>query len=73
LAIDWLTTLYCYDLKIREALEIKKHNCGLGHGLNKDWGAYVKTTVWNPVMISYLNRGGGNFLDFVFSPSPSLF
>ena len=38
-----------YDLKIREALEIRRHNCGPGHGLNEDMGAYVKTTMWNPV------------------------
>ena len=38
-----------YDLKIREALEIRKRNCGPGHGLNEDYGAYVKTTMWNPV------------------------
>ena len=38
-----------YDLKIREALEIRKRNCGPGHGLNEDFGAYVKTTMWNPV------------------------
>ena len=38
-----------YDLKVREALEIKRHNCGPGSGLNEDLGAYVKTTQWNPV------------------------
>ena len=38
-----------YDLKVAEALEIKKHNCGPGKGLNEDWGAYVKTDAWNPV------------------------
>ena len=38
-----------YDLKIREALEIRRHNSGPGHGLNEDYGAYVKTTAWNPV------------------------
>ena len=38
-----------YDLKVAEALEIKKANCGPGRGLNKDWGAYVKTDAWNPV------------------------
>ena len=38
-----------YELKVREALEIKRHNCGPGHGLNEDYGAYVKTTQWNPV------------------------
>ena len=38
-----------YDLKIREALEIRRHNCGPGAGLNEDYGAYVRTTQWNPV------------------------
>ena len=38
-----------YDLKVGEALEIKKANCGPGRGLNEDWGAYVKTDAWNPV------------------------
>ena len=38
-----------YDLKVWEAMEIKKANCGPGRGLNEDWGAYVKTDAWNPV------------------------
>ena len=38
-----------YDLKVREALEIRRHNSGPGSGLNEDFGAYVKTTMWNPV------------------------
>ena len=38
-----------YDLKVWEALELKKNNCGPGRGLNEDWGAYVKTNAWNPV------------------------
>ena len=38
-----------YNLKIREALEIKRQNSGPGQGLNEDFGAYVKTTQWNPV------------------------
>jgi hypothetical protein len=38
-----------YDLKIREALEIRRHNCGPGRGLNEDWGAYVRTNIWAPV------------------------
>ena len=33
-----------YDLNVREALEIRRHNCGPGHGLNDDMGAYVKTS-----------------------------
>ena len=38
-----------YNLKVREALEIKKENCGPGRGMNEDWGSYVKTDSWNPV------------------------
>ena len=38
-----------FDLKIREALEIRRRNCGPGRGLNEDYGAYVKTPMWNPV------------------------
>ena len=34
------------DLRIREALEIQRHNCGPGQGMNEDWGSYVKTTQW---------------------------
>ena len=41
-----------YDLKVREALEIKRNNCGPGSGLNKDTGAYVKTSQCNPVFYS---------------------
>ena len=49
-------------LKVREALEIRRHNCGPGHGLNEDMGAYVKTSLWNPVfhrMNSEDGRGEG--------------
>jgi hypothetical protein len=61
LPIDWdnptiVTTMsardknkLAYDLKIREALEIKRHDCGPGRGLNEDWGGYVKTQAWAPV------------------------
>ena len=38
-----------YDLRVRESLEIRRHDSGPGHGLNEDYGAYVKTTAWNPV------------------------
>ena len=38
-----------YNLKVREALEIKRQNTGPNNGLNEDWGAYVKTNAWNPV------------------------
>ena len=61
-AVDWenptvLATMsgknkkrLAYDLKIREALEIKRQNCGPGSGLNEDFGAYVKTSQWNAVL-----------------------
>ena len=39
-----------YDLKIREALEIRRHKCGPGKGLNEDMGSYVKTDIWDPVL-----------------------
>ena len=48
-----------YDLKVREALEIRRHNCGPGKGLNEDMGAYVKTTMWNPVFHKMRNDEGG--------------
>ena len=38
-----------YDVKVREAFEIRCRNCGPGHGLNEDLGAYVRTLMWNPV------------------------
>jgi len=48
-----------YDLKIREALEIKHHDSGPGRGLNEDYGAYVKTTAWNPVF-HHMDQNGQN-------------
>ena len=47
-----------YDLKVREALEIRRHNCGPGKSLNEDMGAYVKTTMWNPVFHKLHNDEG---------------
>ena len=41
-----------YNLKVREALEIKRQNSDPGQGLNEDFGAHVKTTQWNPVFHS---------------------
>jgi hypothetical protein len=38
-----------YNLRLREALHIQKNDCGPGRGLNKDWGAYLKTRAWVPV------------------------
>ena len=39
-----------YDLRVREAMEIRRHDCGPGKGLNEDMGAYVKTDLWDPVL-----------------------
>ena len=39
-----------YDLKIREALEIRRNKCGPFKGLNEDNGAFVKTDIWDPVL-----------------------
>ena len=47
-----------YDLKVREALEIRRHNCGPGSGLNEDFGAYVKTHMWDPVFHKMNNESG---------------
>ena len=41
--------LLAYNLKVREALEIRARGCGPGQGLNEDYGAYVRTQMWNPV------------------------
>ena len=38
-----------YDLRIGEALNIKRYNCGPGKGMNEDFGSYVTTTQWQPV------------------------
>ena len=48
-----------YDLKVCEALVIRRHNCGPGTGLNEDFGAYVKTSMWNPVFYHMHNDDGG--------------
>ena len=39
-----------YDMRMREALEIQRHKCGPGQGLNEDMGAYVKTDIWDTVL-----------------------
>ena len=41
-----------YDMRIREAIEIRKNKCGPGRGLNEDMGAYVKTDIWDTVLKS---------------------
>ena len=34
-----------YDTRVREAMEIRRHGCGPGKGLNEDNGAYIKTDI----------------------------
>ena len=41
-----------YNLRMREAFEIRNHNSGPGKGLNEDNGAYLKTDIWDPVLNS---------------------
>ena len=39
-----------YNMRIREAMEIRRHNSGPGRGLNEDMGAYIKTDIWDRVL-----------------------
>ena len=41
-----------YVLKVREALEIHRHNSGPRRGLNEDYGAYMKTMMWLRVIFN---------------------
>ena len=41
-----------YNLRMREAFEIRCHDSGPGKGLNEDNGAYLKTDLWDPVLKS---------------------
>ena len=41
-----------YNMRIREALEIRRNNSGPGKGLNEDMGAYVKTDIRDTVLNS---------------------
>ena len=41
-----------YNMRIREALEIRRHKSGPGSGLNEDMDAYVKTDIWDTVLNS---------------------
>ena len=41
-----------YNLRMREAFEIRRHDSGPGKGLNEDMGAYIKTDMWDPVLSS---------------------
>ena len=44
-----------FNLKVREAFEIRRHGSGPGKGLNEDNGAYLKMDIWDPVL-NNLNR-----------------
>ena len=39
-----------YDLRIKEALYIRKFECGPNKGMNKDMGSYISTTQWAPIL-----------------------
>ena len=39
-----------YNLRMREAFEIRRQETGPGKGLNDDNGAYLKTDIWDPVL-----------------------
>ena len=41
-----------YNLRMREAFEIRRHESGPGKGLNEDNGAFLKTDMWDPVLKS---------------------
>ena len=43
-----------FDLRVREALYIRRYQCGPGKGMNQDYGSYVYTNQWQPVF----NRTG---------------
>ena len=38
-----------HDLRVKEALFIRRFDCGPYKGMNEDMGSYVKTTQWAPV------------------------
>ena len=38
-----------FDLRVREALYIRRYQCGPGKGMNQDYGSYVNTNQWQPV------------------------
>ena len=46
-----------YELRVKEALFIRRFDCGPFKGLNEDNGSYVKTTQWDPV---FANMKGSN-------------
>ena len=51
------------DLRIMEALHIRRLNCGPGRGMNEDMGSYVTTNQWQPVFNRMGGGGGGGTRD----------
>ena len=47
------------DLRIMEALHIRRLNCGPGKGMKEDMGLYVTTNQWQPVFNRMGGGGGG--------------
>jgi hypothetical protein len=62
LPVDWenpkiITTMtnknkkkLAFDLKVCEAVEIRKNQSWPERGLNEDFGAYIRTNTWAPVL-----------------------
>ena len=49
-----------FDRKVRESLEIQKHDCHIDHrGMNPDKGQYLKKNFWYP-MLKYLKKSEEN-------------
>ena len=48
-----------YDLRVKEALFIRRYDCGPFKGMNEDNGSYVKTTQWDPVFAGMKGLFGG--------------
>ena len=48
-----------YDLRVKEALFIRRYDCGPFKGMNEDNGSYVKTTQWDPVFADMKGLRGG--------------
>ena len=46
-----------YDLRIKEALYIRKFDCGPNKGMNEDMGSYISTTQWAPVLNGMRGEG----------------
>ena len=38
-----------FDLRVREALYIRRYNTGPHRGMNEDMGSYVRTNQWAPI------------------------